>query len=155
MIHSVNSFIYHCYVLVAKSCPTLLRSHRLQFDRFLCPQNIPGKNTGVCCHFSLQGINPGVKPTSSSLAGRFFTNEPPGKPFIYHSAMLTTTAIMLCIISLILLYLITGSVYFFGHFLLPPYLLTLIQSCPLHVYNKMFTEAPCFVPMFYLEKIGA
>ena len=29
MIHSVNSFIYHCYVLVAKSCPTLLRSHRL------------------------------------------------------------------------------------------------------------------------------
>ena len=62
---------------------------------------------------------------------------------------------MLCIISLIILYLITGSVYFFGHFLLPPDLLTLIQSCPLHVYNKMFTEAPCFVPMFYLEKMGA
>ena len=91
----------------------------------------------------------------SCIAGRFFITEPPGKPFIYHSATLTTTAIMLCIISLILLYLITGSVYFFGHFLLPPDLLTLIQSCPLHAYNKMFTDAPCFVPMFYLEKMGA
>ena len=30
----------------------------LQPARFLCPQNSPGKNTGVGCHFLLQGIFP-------------------------------------------------------------------------------------------------
>ena len=48
-----------------------------------------GKNTGVGCHFLLQGNfpNPGIKPASPwspALAGRFFffflTIEPPGKP---------------------------------------------------------------------------
>ena len=33
-----------------------LRSHRLQLFRLLCPRNSPGKNTGVGCHFLLQGI---------------------------------------------------------------------------------------------------
>ena len=34
------------------------------------------------CHFSLQGIfpNPGIKPASFALAGRFFTTVPSGKP---------------------------------------------------------------------------
>ena len=36
---------------------------------------IPGKNTGVGCHFPLQGIF-----SAQGLAGRFFTTEPPGKP---------------------------------------------------------------------------
>ena len=36
---------------------------------------IPGKNTGVGCHFLLQGIF-----SAQGLAGRFFTTEPPGKP---------------------------------------------------------------------------
>ena len=42
----------------------------------------PGKNTGVDCRSLLQGNlpDPGVKPMSSALAGRFFTPEPPGKP---------------------------------------------------------------------------
>ena len=41
-----------------------------------------GKNTGVGCHFFLQGDlpGPGLKPTSPALAGRFFTTEPSGKP---------------------------------------------------------------------------
>ena len=44
-----------------------------------------GKNTGVGCHFLLQGNLPdsGIKPTSpafSALAGGFFTTAPPGKP---------------------------------------------------------------------------
>ena len=30
--------------------------HRLQPTRLLCPWNSPGKNTGVGCHFLLQGI---------------------------------------------------------------------------------------------------
>ena len=27
--------------------------------------------------------NPGIEPASPALAGRFFTTEPPGKPFFY------------------------------------------------------------------------
>ena len=48
----------------------------------LCPWNFPGKNTGVGCHFLLQGNlpNPGIKPLSPALTGGFFTTEPPGKP---------------------------------------------------------------------------
>ena len=34
--------------LVAKLLPT----------RVLCPWDVPGKNTGVGCHFLLQGISP-------------------------------------------------------------------------------------------------
>ena len=45
-----------CCCLVAKSCPTLLQPHGLQLSRLLCPWHIPGKNTGVGCHFLLQGL---------------------------------------------------------------------------------------------------
>ena len=40
------------------------------------------RNTGVGCHYCPPGglPNPGIKPVSSALAGRFFTTEPPGKP---------------------------------------------------------------------------
>ena len=40
----------------------------------LCPQNSPGKNTGVGCHFLLQGNlpNPGIEPTSHALQADFF-----------------------------------------------------------------------------------
>ena len=40
-------------MLVAQSRPTLCIP-----ARFLCPWNSPGKNTGVGCHFLLQGIFP-------------------------------------------------------------------------------------------------
>ena len=33
-----------------------LRRHGLQSTRLLCPWDSPGKNTGVGCHFLLQGI---------------------------------------------------------------------------------------------------
>ena len=41
-----------------------LRSHGLQPARLLCLWNFPGKNTGVGCHFLLQGIfpNQGLNP---------------------------------------------------------------------------------------------
>ena len=50
--------------------------------RLLCPWNFPGKNTGVGCHFLLQGGLPeaGIEPgslMSSALVGGFFTTEPP------------------------------------------------------------------------------
>ena len=59
-----------------------LRPHRLQPNRLLCPWDLPGKNTGVGCHFLLWGNlpSPGIKPTSPALVGEFFTIAPPGKP---------------------------------------------------------------------------
>ena len=45
------------------------------------PRGSPGKNTGVYCHFLLQGVFPsqGCNLHSSALADRFFTTEPLGK----------------------------------------------------------------------------
>jgi len=42
----------------------------------------PRQDTGVGCHFLLQGIFliQGSDPASPALAGEFFTAEPPGKP---------------------------------------------------------------------------
>ena len=43
---------------VAQSCPTLCDPMDCSLTRFLCPWDFPGKNTGVDCHFLLQGIFP-------------------------------------------------------------------------------------------------
>ena len=55
------------------------RAHRLQPARLVCPCDFPGKNTGVRCHFLLQGSSdPGIRPTSlvsPALAGRSFTTS--------------------------------------------------------------------------------
>ena len=76
---------------VAKSCLTLLPPHGLQSTRILSmlflrqeywsrlpfppPRDLP---------------DPGIKPRSPALAGRFFTTEPPGKPrcLAIHTKML-------------------------------------------------------------------
>ena len=44
----------------------------LQHTRLLCPRDFPGKNTGLGCHFLLQGnlLDPGIEPMSP--VGRFF-----------------------------------------------------------------------------------
>ena len=46
-----------------------LQPHGLQPTRFLCPWSFPGKNTGVGCHFPLQGIflTKGLNPCLLSL----------------------------------------------------------------------------------------
>ena len=61
---------------VAQSCLTL-QPHGLQPARLLCPWNSPGKDSGVGCHFpSSRGLpNPGLKPSSLALKGRFFTTS--------------------------------------------------------------------------------
>ena len=43
-----------------------------------CPWDLPGKNTGVGCHFLVQGIftTQEIEPGSPALAGGFFTAEP-------------------------------------------------------------------------------
>ena len=51
--------------------------------------NFPGKNTGVSCHFLLQGDpNLEIEPESPELAGRFFTAELPGKVMKIYMCML-------------------------------------------------------------------
>ena len=59
-LQSLRSFCFclFCCCLVAKSCLTLLRPHRLQPIRLLCPWDFSGKNTEVGCHFLLQGNLP-------------------------------------------------------------------------------------------------
>ena len=67
--------------LAAKEClTTLLRPHGLQPTSLLCPWDSPGKNTGVDCHFLLQGIflTQGSNPCLLHLVGEF-SAEPPGK----------------------------------------------------------------------------
>ena len=59
-----------------------LRPCGLQPARLLCPWDSPGQNTGVACHALLQGIFLTQGTFISCTAGRFFTTEPPGKPFM-------------------------------------------------------------------------
>ena len=73
---------YHLYCcrLVAKSCLTLLWPHGLQLSRLLCSWEFPGKNTGLDCHFLLQGSSwPRDRTHVFCITGGFFTTEPPGK----------------------------------------------------------------------------
>ena len=69
-----------------------LRPHGLAPAWLLCPCDFPGKNTGVGCHFLLQGIFPTQELNLSLLHllclwhcqadyyyYYFFTTEPPGK----------------------------------------------------------------------------
>ena len=48
--------IYLHVLSVTQLYPTLLRLHGLWPARLLCSWNFPSKNTGVGCHFLLQGI---------------------------------------------------------------------------------------------------
>ena len=50
-----QNLLLRCAVLVKSDS---LRANGLQPTRFLCPWNFPGNNTGVGCHFLLQGIFP-------------------------------------------------------------------------------------------------
>ena len=72
-----------------QSCLTLLLPFGLQPTRLLCPWNFPGKNTkvsshsllqntGVGCHFLLQGLflTQGSNPCLLHWAGKFFTIAP-------------------------------------------------------------------------------
>ena len=59
-----------------------LRPHELQPTRVLCLRDFPGKNTGVGCHFFLQGIFPtqGSNSRSPALRSDALPSELPGKP---------------------------------------------------------------------------
>ena len=55
-MNSLNAtFILAAAAKSLQSCPTLCDPHRLQPTRLSRPWASPGKNTGVGCHFLLQG----------------------------------------------------------------------------------------------------
>ena len=56
--------------------------HGLWPTRLFCPWDSPGKNTGVCCHFLLQGIfsTQGSNLSLPHCRQIFLPFEPPGKP---------------------------------------------------------------------------
>ena len=49
-------YLYTVCVSVLSCVPDSLQSMGWQPARLLCPWNFPGKNSGVGCHFLLQGI---------------------------------------------------------------------------------------------------
>ena len=92
---NIQSYVYVCVCVCVCVCACTL-SHSvmsnslgpigLQPSRLLCPWDFPVKNTEVGCHFLLQGTFliqglDSTSPASPILGGRFFTTEPPGKPF--------------------------------------------------------------------------
>ena len=76
--------------LHAQPCPTL-RPPGLQPTRLLCPWNSPGKNTGVGCHFLLQGIflTQGLNLPLLHWQVDFFTPEPAGELPVEADSLLT------------------------------------------------------------------
>ena len=76
-------------------CSSVIAVQQLSLDRLFCnPRDwslpgssvhgdSPGKNTGVGCHFLLQGSFPIQGLALVSLAGGFFTTAPPGEPFVH------------------------------------------------------------------------
>ena len=76
--------VHHAHSL---GCVQLFATHGLQPASIFCPWDSPGKNTGMGCHFLLQGNlpNSGTEPAfpaSPALAGEFFIAEPAGKPLL-------------------------------------------------------------------------
>ena len=69
--------VYMSLVLIDSATPQIAATS------FLCSWVFPGNNTGVGCHFLLQGINP-MSLMSPALVGGFFTTAPHGKPSTSH-----------------------------------------------------------------------
>ena len=65
-----------------------LQPHGLQPTRLLCSWDFLDKNTGVGCHFLLQGTEP-VSRVSPAMTGGFFITAPPGKPAVNAAALQT------------------------------------------------------------------
>ena len=60
LVHRILNYLNISFMLVCMcGCPVmsnLMQLHGLEISRLLCSWNFPGKNTGVGCHFLLQGL---------------------------------------------------------------------------------------------------
>ena len=70
-----SGILYLCLVFIRSVVSNSLRPHVLLPARLFCPQDTPGKNTGVGCHFSSPEDlpYPGIEPRSPTLQEDFFT----------------------------------------------------------------------------------
>ena len=68
-------------LLIAESCWTLLRAHKLSPLISFCLWDFPGESTGVGCHFLLQGIllTQGSNLSLPHCRKTLLPSEPPGK----------------------------------------------------------------------------
>ena len=78
LTHMWNLEKWYMHTKSRKLCLALCDPMDCSPARLLCPWYIPGKNTGMDCHFLLQGDlpEPGIKPTfvmSLASVGRCFT----------------------------------------------------------------------------------
>ena len=100
-----SSVTYFMRLLSLSVVSDSLRPRGLQPARLLCPWDSPGKNTGVGCHFLLQGIFPtqGLNPCLLRCR-QILSTEPPGKPLCFiHSidsihALILISPFSLCIL---------------------------------------------------------
>ena len=71
-----------CAVLSHSAVSDSLQPHELWPTRLLQPSDFPGKNTGVSCHFLLQGVFPtqGSKLHLLHWKADSLPLESPGKP---------------------------------------------------------------------------
>ena len=76
-----------------QSCPDSVRPHRLAAQQAPLSMGFSGKNTGVGCHFLLQGIfptqesNPGL-PHCRQTQADALNSEPPGSLVKVHKALI-------------------------------------------------------------------
>ena len=83
-VHSCTRLIcMHIHVTSSSVVSNSLQCYGLWPARVHSPWDFPGKNTGVGCHFLLQGIflpSPGIEPRSSTLQVDSLLSEPLGNP---------------------------------------------------------------------------
>ena len=79
----------NCCCSVTQPCLTL-RPHGPQPARLLRPWDSPGKNTGVGCHFLLQGISPTQGSNLCPL--HWQADSSPGKPSAINDPLITCSA---------------------------------------------------------------
>ena len=131
MAENCKSFLFHTVCVSRSVVPDSLWPHGLQSTRFLCPWDFPGNDTGMGCHFLLQGIfptqesNPGLLHCRQILYRLSYKGSPNLKPLRRNKTSLTlltnwtiialscqTVFLWVCIFPLLWLNFFFGSSFF-------------------------------------------
>ena len=95
-----KSFRFTLYAMCSVMSDSLW-PHGLWPTRLLCPWNSPGRNTGVGCHFLLQGIfvTRENEPASPALQVDSVPLSRQGNPAWHHSKWYTFMSCLICTVS--------------------------------------------------------
>ena len=93
MQNEVHILRKHACVLSCSIMPKSLQPCGLKPSRVLCPQDFPGKNTGVGCHFPLQGIflTQGLNPPLLHCRWILYLCTTREAPFLYALLLLLSS----------------------------------------------------------------